>query len=72
MQEPLDGFAFTIALHTILKQFHESLNGLFIKHLVEYCCSLTKHSIRYVCVVANKNILVSPHRLSARKIWNCP
>lgn len=47
LQEPLDSFSFTIALHTILKQFHENLNDMFIKHLVEYSCHLTKHSMRY-------------------------
>lgn len=46
LQEPLDGFAFSLSIHTILKQFNESLNGLFIKYLVEYSCRLTKHSIR--------------------------
>lgn len=45
-QEPLDGFAFTVAIHTILKQFHENLNNLFIQYLVEYSCQLTKHSIK--------------------------
>lgn len=70
LQEPLDGFAFTIAVHTILKQFHESLNGLFIKYLVDYCCNLTKHSIRYVCDIT-KNILISLYFVLARKIWNC-
>lgn len=46
LQEPLDGIAFTLAMHTVLKQFHENVNSLFIKHLVEYCCQLTKYSIR--------------------------
>ncbi|EEZ99542.1 WASH complex subunit strumpellin homolog-like Protein [Tribolium castaneum] len=43
--DQIDGTAFTVAIHTLVKQFHNKLNESFIKLLSNYVVQLTRYSI---------------------------
>ncbi|KAJ8965671.1 hypothetical protein NQ314_003953 [Rhamnusium bicolor] len=43
-QDQVDGTAFSVAIHTMLKQFHKTLNGEFVKYVSNYILQLTKHN----------------------------
>nr|XP_023013029.1 WASH complex subunit 5 [Leptinotarsa decemlineata] len=43
-QEQIDGTAFSVGVHTILKQFHPDVNKEFVKYMSNYSLQLTKHS----------------------------
>ncbi|XP_050504849.1 WASH complex subunit 5 isoform X1 [Diabrotica virgifera virgifera] len=43
-QDQIDGIAFSVGVHTTLRQFHSYLNREFIRHLSNYTLQLTKHN----------------------------
>lgn len=47
VQDQMDGNAFTVGVHTILKQFHTDINKSFIKCLVQYCSDITRSTFKY-------------------------
>lgn len=44
-QDHLDGVPFIVSIHTILKQFHPSVNETFIQSMVQFTIQVTKQSI---------------------------
>jgi hypothetical protein len=43
--DQIDGTAFAVAIHSLIKQFHDKLNKSFIKLLIDYITQLTRFSI---------------------------
>ncbi|KAJ8983481.1 hypothetical protein NQ317_014940 [Molorchus minor] len=46
IQDQIDGIAFSVAVHTMIRQFHKEINKEFIKYIVDYILQLTKNSNR--------------------------